>query len=78
MGLLKYTQTQQQTKRGNEMLSSALTGFDTDNQAAAMTNWLGDGGSAKIKFGQSLTTTNERQFDTYEHLFVANNKWKWI
>jgi len=38
-----------------------------------MSDWLGDGKSAKIKIGHSLATTNERALDAHEHLFMAND-----
>lgn len=38
-----------------------------------MTDWLGDGKSAKIKIGHGLSTTSERSLDAHEHLFMAND-----
>lgn len=55
------------------MLSNAQTGSNISNRTAAMTDWLGDGRSAKIKIGHSLTTTNERSLSAHEHLFMAND-----
>ena len=40
---------------------------------SAMTEWLGDGQSAKIVIGHSFTTTNERSLESHEHLFIAND-----
>ena len=40
---------------------------------AAMTDWLGNGQSAKIVIGHSFSTTNEKLLESHEHLFVAND-----
>ena len=56
------------------MLSNAQVTHDNTVRTAKMTDWLGDGQSAKIRIGHSLSTTNERTLDVHEHLFLANDK----
>lgn len=55
------------------MWSNAQAQIKTGKRTAVMTDWLGDGRSAKIKIGHGLTTTNERSLRAHEHLFMAND-----
>ena len=58
------------------MLSYAhteLSQAERVTRTASLTDWLGDGKSAKIKIGHSLTTTNERPLTAHEHLFMAGD-----